>query len=80
MTKKNLTFVLMVVVVAGVVAVAVATSVFGGSGNKMNHTMPNGQMMNGQSMGSDAGTGSGSHTMSNGQSMSGGQMGMGGSK
>lgn len=50
MTKNSLVFAFVAVLVAGVVAAAVATSMFGGSTNGMNHAMPNGQTMNGGQM------------------------------
>lgn len=72
MTKRNLTIVLAAVVVAGLATLVIATSLVGGSNGSMNHSMPNGQMMNDDAMGSSAGTGS--HEMSDGESMSDDQM------
>lgn len=69
MTKKTLTIVLVAVVLAGAATVAIAATVTGGSDDAPNHAMPNGTMMDGESMGTSAGTGS--HSMTDGQTMGG---------
>lgn len=78
MTKENLATRLVAVVIAGIVAVAVATSIFGGSSTNTNQMMmPDGQMMNSDQMGSSSSTGSASGSMSDDGSMGNGQMEMG---
>ena len=72
MTKKTLTIVLVAILLAGAATVAIAATLVGGSDDAPNHAMPNGTMMDGDSMGSNAGTGS--HSMSDGPTMGGESM------
>lgn len=67
MTRKALTILLASVAAVAVIAVLIATSM--GDHSTSQHTMPNGQMMDGSTMPAN-------HTMSNGTTMPGSQMDM----
>ena len=67
MTKRALTLLIIAVLVVGIAAAAIASSVGGSNKPAPTHLMPNGRAMGGESM---------THTMSNGQAMSDSNMDM----